>query len=164
MKKLSLAFAVLTLVGGGCLATPAPQTSIEQPPVVQPPVVAQPVAEDPQYGPTYKAEKIKLDTLKVGDVVASPLTITGKARGSWFFEASFPVKLVDANNKLVANGVAQAKGEWMTTEFVPYSVTLTFAPPATATGTLILQKDNPSGLPANDDEMRLPVRFVASAE
>ena len=31
--------------------------------------------------------------------------------------------------------------------------------PATSTGTLVLQKDNPSGLPEHADELRIPVRF-----
>lgn len=34
----------------------------------------------------------------------------------------------------------------------------------TETGTLILQKDNPSGLPEFDDEIRVPIRFSQTAE
>ena len=47
----------------------------------------------------------------------------------------------------------------MTTDFVPFSVTLTFVKPATATGTLVLQKDNPSGLPEHDASVEMPVQF-----
>lgn len=94
-----------------------------------------------------------------GAKVGSPLTITGRARGNWYFEASFPVRLLDANGNELAVKPAQAIGEWMTTEYVPFSVTLTFAQPTTPTGTLILQKDNPSGLPENDDSVSIPVTF-----
>jgi len=36
---------------------------------------------------------------------------------------------------------------------------ITFENPETATGTLVLEKDNPSGLPEHADELRVPVRF-----
>ena len=92
-------------------------------------------------------------------VVSSPLTVTGEARGTWYFEASFPVKLYDANNSLLAQAPAQALSDWMTTDFVSFSVTLTFPTPSTQTGTLVLEKDNPSGLPQNDDSFSIPVSF-----
>ena len=96
--------------------------------------------------------------------VASPLTVTGKARGNWYFEASFPIRLFDGNGKELAVGIAQAQGEWMTTEFVPFQVTLNFTNPTTTTGTLVLEKDNPSGLPEHAAELRLPVKFNPSVE
>lgn len=92
-------------------------------------------------------------------VVKSPLVVKGEARGNWYFEASFPVVLIDANGKELALSPAQAKTDWMTTEFVPFEVTLTFSTPLTKTGTLILKKDNPSGLPENDASISIPVRF-----
>lgn len=94
--------------------------------------------------------------------VTSPLTISGEAKGTWYFEASFPVRLVDGNGQELALKPAQAQGDWMTENFVPFQVTLTFTQPTTPTGTLILMKDNPSGLPENDDEIRIPVQFQQS--
>ena len=91
--------------------------------------------------------------------VASPLKVSGKARGNWYFEASFPVKILDSNGKELGIVPAQAKGEWMTTEFVQFEATLTFEKPTTKTGTLVLQKDNPSGLPKYDDSISIPIRF-----
>ena len=94
--------------------------------------------------------------------VASPLTVRGIARGTWFFEASFPVVLVDWDGKILAEGVAQAQGDWMTEDFVPFAATLSFTLPADipyTRGTLILKKDNPSGLPENDDAFEIPVTF-----
>jgi hypothetical protein len=95
--------------------------------------------------------------------VASPLTVTGEARGNWYFEASFPVKLFDADGKELAAVPAQAQGEWMTEDFVPFKAELTFTALATATGTLVLKKDNPSGLPQYDDEISIPVKFSGPA-
>lgn len=97
--------------------------------------------------------------IQANQIVMSPLKITGEARGNWYFEASFPVKILDANGKVLAQAPAQAKGEWMTTNFVPFELTLTFAKPNTDTGWLVLEKDNPSGLPQYADELKIPIRF-----
>jgi hypothetical protein len=110
---------------------------------------------------TGKENKIRVTNVSSNQIVTSPLTVEGSARGYWYFEASFPVELIDGNGKRLAIGPAQAKSDWMTNEFVPFSITLTFAKPSTATGTLILRNDNPSGLPENQDELRIPVLFSA---
>ena len=94
-----------------------------------------------------------------GAVVSSPLIIKGQARGNWYFEAQFPVRLLDGSGKEIARGIAQAQGEWMTEAFVPFEATLTFDKPVSGTGQLILQKDNPSGLPENDKSISVPVKF-----
>lgn len=94
--------------------------------------------------------------------VRSPLTITGKARGNWYFEASFPAKLYDANRTLLAQVPAQAQSEWMTTDYVPFVATLTFNTPITPTGILVLEKDNPSGLSEYADQLEVPVTFATT--
>lgn len=105
---------------------------------------------------------IRVIAPKSGQVITSPLLIEGEARGNWYFEASFPVKLIDANENVLDIIPAQAQGEWMTNDFVPFKAQLLFGTPATETGTLIFQKDNASGLPEYDDELRIPVRFDLS--
>jgi len=103
---------------------------------------------------------IKVDFPRPGQTVASPLTITGEARGYWFFEASFPVVLADWDGLIIAEGIAEAEAEWMTGDFVSFKATLTYQVPEerySRRGTLILRKDNPSGLPANDDALEIPV-------
>jgi len=47
----------------------------------------------------------------------------------------------------------------MTDELVPFIATLEFKVPAEGQGTLVLNRDNPSGLPANDDSVFIPVDF-----
>jgi hypothetical protein len=100
-----------------------------------------------------------LTKLSDGDLVSSPLVIDGEARGSWFFEGIFPVELRDGTGKLISSAQAEAISDWMTSEFVPFNAKLTFSAPETATGTLILKKDNPSGLAENAEEMRISVNF-----
>lgn len=107
---------------------------------------------------------IKVTAPLPGSLVRSPLTVRGEARGNWYFEASFPMKLLDGNGKELAVSHAQAQGEWMTTEFVPFVGTISFSVPTTPTGTLVLEKDNPSGLPGNAAEVRIPVRFDTATQ
>ena len=109
-----------------------------------------------------KQDLIRISNPRPNQTIESPITITGEARGFWFFEASFPVKLLDGDGNIIASGIAQAEGEWMTENFVPFKAELTFPQPTTSNGTLVLEKDNPSGLPENADELRVPVKLGAS--
>ena len=118
----------------------------------------------PSVMPSSIIEVEKSDMIRVvqpisDQVVSSPLIVTGEARGTWYFEASFPVKIYDDNGVELGVIPAQAQGEWMTEEFVPFSAVLKFKKPSTAKGILVLQKDNPSGLPENEAEIRIPVLF-----
>lgn len=91
-------------------------------------------------------------------VVSSPLTVSGQARGNWFFEANLPVKLIDDQENLILAHFATAASDWMTADYVPFLGELVFQTTATQ-GFLIIAKDNPSGLPEYDAAIRIPVRF-----
>jgi len=95
-----------------------------------------------------------------GATISSPLTIRGRARGTWFFEGDFPVVLLDSRHRKIAESYATAKGEWMTEDFVDFECTLKFKHSvAGQKGTLILRKDNPTGLSKFDDFLAIPVNF-----
>lgn len=108
------------------------------------------------------ANLIVLETPTANATITSPVVLTGKARGTWYFEASFPVSVVDWDGKIIGEGHAEAQSDWMTEEFVPFIATVDFLV-ATNTpyrrGALILRKDNPGGLPENDDALEVPVQF-----
>lgn len=115
-----------------------------------------------------KPDLITVVSPRIEDTVKSPLVIRGKARGYWFFEATFPIVLTDWDGRIIAEHYAQAQGEWMTTEFVPFRSILEFENPVfpgadenhfSRRGYLILKKDNPSGLPEHDDALEIPIRF-----
>lgn len=110
---------------------------------------------------------INLTSIKDGDVVGSPLLLSGEARGYWFFEGSFPVVLTNWDGLIIAEGFVTAEGEWMTEDFVPFKGELTYTSPYKAgdpdfmkRGSLILKKDNPSGLPEKDDAFEITVFFA----
>jgi hypothetical protein len=110
--------------------------------------------------PAAKTDLIKIETLHSGDTIQSPLTVSGQARGNWFFEASFPIKVLDKNGKVIGMGNGQAEGEWMTENFVPWKATVSFIAPAFGGGEVIFMKDNPSGLPEHDAEVRVSIIFA----
>ena len=67
--------------------------------------------------------------------------------------------LQDGRGAVLARGFARAEGEWMTSDFVPFSAVLDFKPPSRGNGHLVLYKDNPSENRALDDRLVVPVVF-----
>jgi hypothetical protein len=161
-KKLRIFLLILIIIGIVLLITqkiwvPRLVDKIISSEVQESPVLKIP---NPISNESDKTDLIRVDSPRPNQTVQSPLIITGKARGSWFFEASFPVFLVDWDGLIIAQGIAQAKGDWTTTDFVPFEAKLIFTADKKAysnKGTLILKKDNPSGLSKNDDVLEIPV-------
>lgn len=105
-----------------------------------------------------RAGAIVVESPAAGATVHSPLAFRGRARGAWFFEGDFPVRLEDADGNVIARRYATARGEWMTRDFVPFDGTLDYAgAPARGAGALVFTKDNPSDRRDLDDEVRVPV-------
>lgn len=106
---------------------------------------------------------MRVTSIQPGQEITSPVVVKGEARGSWFFEGDFPLVLTDWDGRIIAQGYATAKGEWMTSDFVEFEGVLEFtAPEYGERGFLILQKANPSGLPEHDDAIEIEVRFASS--
>jgi len=93
------------------------------------------------------------------ELITSPLIITGKARGTWFFEATFPVSLLDSNENILTLHYGTTEEEWMTEDFISFTATIEFDDPQTATGFLVLEKNNLSDIREYDAEIIIPVRF-----
>lgn len=108
------------------------------------------------------SEPLIINTPKPNSFVTSPVSVSGAARGSWFFEGSAPVAITDAHGNTIGEGHITAQRDWMTTDFVPFTGTITYTvnPKTTDdTGFIVFKRDNPSGLPENDASQKLPVRF-----
>ncbi len=108
---------------------------------------------------SFLSKNVKVFLPPVGGSVRNEFTAVGEARGTWFFEASFPVQVRDSTNNLIGRGIAQAGGEWMTADFVPFTAQVTvenYSGPAE----LVFLKDNPSGLPENSDSVSIPIEVL----
>jgi len=125
-----------------------------------------------------KDNLIRIASPRPNDKIKSPVEIRGVARGYWFFEANFPIFVVDWDGRIIGQGNATANSDpanggvnWMTEDFVPFTASVQFdisqisEQPAISSGryskngSLILKKDNPSGLPENEDALEIPVMF-----
>lgn len=102
---------------------------------------------------------LKVENPVPGQLIESPLEITGEARGYWFFEANATLELLDGNRDQISETFITAIGEWMTEDWVPFSGTMIFEKPLTHNGFLIFHKANASGLEEHAMSDTIPVRF-----
>ncbi|HMO78833.1 MAG TPA: Gmad2 immunoglobulin-like domain-containing protein [Candidatus Paceibacterota bacterium] len=166
MKNISIILVILLLIllGGILFFTNFQNSEKANLSVETPQQDEQQTGEELIDAQEQKKDLIVLDSPKANEIIKSPVTITGKARGYWFFEASFPIVIVDWNGLIIGEGFATAQDDWMTEDFVPFSATVTFdttkiSGQYSKNGSLILQKDNPSGLPEFDDALEIPIVF-----
>jgi len=122
--------------------------------------VAQPSGpeKEPEPGPD-----IVVSLPQPNQTIKSPLVIEGKARGFWFFEADFPVRLLDDKGEEVAVGYVRTTEDWMTEGLVSFKGELNFLSLVAGAATLVLEKDNPSGLPEHEEKLEIPLQ-LSSAE
>jgi hypothetical protein len=107
-------------------------------------------------------DMVIIDLPARGAPVESPLVIRGRAHGNWFFEAGFPVRLIDGRGEIVAEGIATALDDWMTEDFVPFEAELEFSLENETAAELVLMRDNPSGLPENEGSVSIPLVLLPS--
>lgn len=117
---------------------------------------AQEVQQKPSYNNATR-DMIYVENPYPGAVVGKTFTLKGAARGNWYFEASFPVEVRDKNGKVLVQQPVQAQGDWMTSDFVPFSSVIKIPQSYIGPATIILHKDNPSGLPQNDAALSIPI-------
>ena len=101
--------------------------------------------------------RITIKTPTSGANVGKEFTVTGSAPGPWYFEASFPIQVRGAEGSVIGRTHANALGEWTTEKNVDFDATVHIEATHTGPATLILMKDNPSGLPENDDSVEIPI-------
>ena len=111
---------------------------------------------------TYVSEKgvnVMVYAPTQGAKVTSPVGVIGKVPGNWSLEATFPIHITNSAGTVVAQGRGELLDDWMTTNLVPFSAKLTFTTSVAGKGTLVLQKDNPSGNPSGDDTVSIPIEL-----
>ena len=97
--------------------------------------------------------------------VTSPLTITGEALSSWYYQASFSIDILDSDGHQIATGTTRATSNVVENTWVPFKSTLTFKVPSSsrptlAQGILYLHKDNPSHLRSSAGFFKEAVYFA----
>ncbi len=120
-------------------------------------------AEDLSGKITYNNASADLITVELPfpeAVTAKDFSVIGQARGGWFFEASFPIIVLDKDGKTLATGVAKALDNWMTNDFVFFQGDIHIPKTYTGKATLILKKDNPSGIPSKDASISFPIHIA----
>jgi hypothetical protein len=118
--------------------------------------------ESPTANYEYTSTKgvvVKVYTPDFSTQLTSPVIVMGEVPGNWSFEADFPIKLLDDNGAVITQVTAQLQDDWMTEQLVPFVAKLPFDA-VSSEGTLVLQKDNPSGLEVNDDSVSIPIKFA----
>jgi len=103
------------------------------------------------------ADKIVVTTPLPGATVGNTFIVSGKARGGWYFEASFPIEVIDTSGMQIFLAPVQAQGEWMTAEFVPFTAQVSVPASYKGPATLVLRNDNPSGLLQNEASISIPI-------
>ncbi len=89
--------------------------------------------------------------------VGHSFTVAGLAPGPWFFEAQFPIMVRAADGTTIGHATGKAQGEWMTDKQVTFTSIMQLDATYHGAATLVLLKDNPSGLPENDDSVEIPI-------
>jgi hypothetical protein len=95
-----------------------------------------------------------------GEKVVSPLTITGTAPAAWMYQGTFPVKIIDSQSNLVAQGTAKetVKGSWKTEDPVNFSVTLPFST-TDSSGFLVLTANSSVSGTLSPQSIQVPINF-----
>ena len=104
------------------------------------------------------ATNVKVSNPLTGSIVKSPLKISGTAQ-NWYFEGTFPVRIEDDKGKVLVSGQAHATEEWTKGGWIPFVADLEFNPGTAEKGKIILENDNPSGLPENHEAITMDVKF-----
>lgn len=105
--------------------------------------------------------RVKVISPRAGATVGKSFSVTGEAPGNWYFEAVFPIQVRDKDNNKIGQTQGQASppagGDWITEAQVPFKATMTLDTAYSGSATLVLLRDNPSGLPENDDSFEVPI-------
>lgn len=92
--------------------------------------------------------------------IKSPLVVTGRLRGSWFFEATAGVAVLDSKKQVITVNPLMATTDWMTSDWVSFTGTTSYPMAYKGqSGYIQISNDNPSGLPENSKTYLIPVLF-----
>lgn len=142
----------------------APSTKVSQPKTTTPTAPAAPTTPAPTSEPTPQItyqntseQDIFVVLPKPGQKVTPSITVSGAARGDWFYRGVFWAEVVAPNGDVLVRNEIPSKGNANTTGMLQFSsfvlVTSNYRGPAT----VVLINDNPVGHPIPDRSVSIPV-------
>ena len=150
----ALAVAIILFIG--VMIARAPHSVVYTPSTATTTPTSDTPAKEPS-GPPALSSRVMVTSPGRGAQVGHSFTVAGLAPGPWFFEAQFPVMVRAADGAVVGRAIATAQGEWMTEKQVTFTATMQIDATFHGEATLVLLKDNPSGLPEHDDAVEIPI-------
>ncbi len=102
-----------------------------------------------------------VDAPAPGARITSPVTITGTAPGNWYFENQFPVRLLDAQGAVIAEGPATPRVNWTDPGDKQFDATLAFSVATDTPATLVLEEDMPG---EGNEPRQVRIDVVLAAE
>ena len=105
--------------------------------------------------------KIVINSPQKGELISSPLSISGQINGdgwSGFERQAGTVKLLDENGKVLGTAILVPTTDWMRLP-TKFKATLKFSSPKAQSGMLVFKNENPSDMPENNREFGLAVKI-----
>ncbi|WP_084397765.1 Gmad2 immunoglobulin-like domain-containing protein [Henriciella aquimarina] len=90
-------------------------------------------------------QEMTIDTPDAGAEVTSPIHLSGKVPGTWYFEGQFEVDLVTKDGTVLTEHYAEADGSWMTEEPVRFTAEIAYTVDTETPAMLVLREEDPSG-------------------
>lgn len=106
-----------------------------------------------------KYDIIQVSNPKSNSLIISPVLVEGIARGYWFPEGDFLIRVQNAKEEELGTEIAYAMKGGTEEEFIPFQAMVSFSESSVKEGVIILKKNSSSGLLEAEDELRVPVRF-----
>ncbi len=104
-----------------------------------------------------KGSILILDNIKDGDTVDEGFQIKGRVSGEWFFEGTFPVRVLNTQGEIIESLIAASEGGWMTSNLVDFTFTLDLDLDKESIVKIVFEKSNASNLVENDDSASITV-------
>ena len=157
MGSLARLFLSLILLGAVFFGWYAVERASPRPLASSAPIVATSSAPSSSAYVNASEDLIFATAPKPGATLTSTILLKGFARGSWYFEAVFPIVVINKDGMTIGQGQGRADGDWMTNAFVPFSTEIDLKAPYSGPAIIKLEKDNPSGDPSRDASLSIPV-------
>lgn len=139
---------VLTVIAGGYFLI------FQTPPT--PPVISTPTAIST---PSISSNQPTLTSPQPESIITGPLVIRGYVPKNWTFEGQFRMKLLDDKRKLIIQDRVPVEWDAENQKDALYFVESYNYHTTSKSGYLVLENDNPSGLPENHKSTETPIYF-----